>query len=118
MDSPFSKYEWLELVGQRQDGQILSSSDFFILGIFSPSDSKGWLEFHHQEGNRATSLKKSQTVFGKKGRQPLTKTTNNKSFSERETTVGKNKMEQIHGKPQATLGKGDNLDKSYNSRRG
>jgi hypothetical protein len=63
-------------------------------------------------------LKKSQTVFGKKGRQPLTKTTNNKSFSERETTVGKNKMEQIHGKPQATLGKGDNLDKSYNSQRG
>jgi hypothetical protein len=66
------------------------------------------LGFHPREGNKATSSEKSQTVIGKKGRQPLTKTTKNKSFSERETTLGKNKTEQIHGKPQATLGKGDN----------
>jgi hypothetical protein len=70
MDSPFAKYEWLELVGQRQDGRILSSLDFFILGIFSPSDSKGWLEFHHKEGNKATSSKSLKLFSGRKGDNP------------------------------------------------
>jgi uncharacterized membrane protein len=66
------------------------------------------LEFPPREGNKATSSKKSQTVLGNKGRQPLTNIIKNKLFSEWETTLGKNKIEQIHGKPQVTLGKGDN----------
>ena len=42
LDSPFSKYGWSELVGQRQVVGL------FHHRIFPPSDSKGWLSFHHR----------------------------------------------------------------------
>ena len=73
MDSPFTKYKWSELVGQRQDGQILSSSDFFTLRFIRVV--------------RLSSSRREQSNILRK--------VSNFSQEERETALDKNNKEQI-----------------------